>query len=353
MTDVTERDATEPRPATGKVTDMMSSDTAARGTVGGMIASSRPGLALPPMRFAAIWIAFVILMVLCALFLPHSVEFGTLMSIVPFAAFLAFAAMGQGVVLMAQGIDLSAPSIVAISCSVLLGVSGGSNDRLVLAIAVVLLTAAAIGAVNGILVAVLKLNALIVTLAIGSVVTGINLWYRQSLAAESKVPQALANFGSERLFGFPTSVWCAVLATALLTVLLRRTVVGRRFEAAGANPRAAYATGVEVMRYQAGAFVLAALLYGVMAILLAGFIRNPTQDVGVPYLLAPIAAAVLGGTSIGGGIGSMIAIAGAALFLVQLEQALKMIGLPTSYQLIIEGGAIAIGMWLSQFQGRR
>lgn len=337
----------------GEVNEMMSSGTAAGTNAANAVRpAARMPISLPSMRFGAIWVAFAILMAICAIFLPRSVQFGTLMSIVPFAAFLAFAAMGQGVVLMARGIDLSVPSIVAISCSVLLGVSGGSNDRLVLAIGAALLVAVVIGAVNGILVAVLKLNSLIVTLAIGSVVTGINLWYRQSLAAESKVPAALANFGSGRLLGFPTSVWLAVLATVLITILLRKTVVGRRFESAGANPQAAYATGVEVMRYQAGAFVLAALLYGIMAMLLAGFIRNPTQDVGAPYLLAPIAAAVLGGTSIGGGIGSMIAVAGAALFLVQLEQALKMIGLPTSYQMIIEGGAIALGMWLSQLQSR-
>jgi ribose transport system permease protein len=147
-------------------------------------------------------------------------------------------------------------------------------------------------------------------------------------------------------------VLLALVLVLVIAGLLRKTVLGRRFEAVGANPRAAYATGVEIMRYQAGAYVVAGALYGVMAVLLSGFIRNPTLEVGTPYLLAPIAAAVLGGTAISGGIGSMVAVAGAAIFLVQLDQSLKMVGMPTSWQLIIQGLAIAVGMWLSEARGK-
>ena len=81
---------------------------------------------------------------------------------------------------------------------------------------------------------------------------------------------------------------------------------------------------------------------------LSAFIRNPTLLVGDPYLLAPIAAAVLGGTAITGGIGSMVAVAGAALFLTHLGQILKMLGLSTAIQLIIQGIAIAVGMALAE-----
>jgi ribose transport system permease protein len=72
------------------------------------------------------------------------------------------------------------------------------------------------------------------------------------------------------------------------------------------------------------------------------------MKVGDPYLLAPIAASVLGGTAIGGGIGSMVAVAGAALFLTQLGQALKMLGLSTALQFVIYGGAIVLGMALAE-----
>jgi ribose transport system permease protein len=309
--------------------------------------SPRRQRAKPQTRFIAIWVALATLLVVGRVWLPQSVEASTLLSILPFAAFLACAAMGQAIVLMGRGIDLSPPAIIALSSTVLLGVSGGSDDRLWLAIALAVLAALAVGAVNGVLVALIKLNALIVTMSVGAITSGLTLWYRQSLAAESKVPRALANFGSAWFLGMPTSVWIIGSLTIAIVILMRKTVVGRKFEAVGANPRAAHATGIEVVRYQAGSFVVAALLYAVTAILLSAFIRNPTLEVGGPYLLGPIAAAVLGGTAIGGGIGNMFAVAGAAMFLIQLDHSLKMLGVPTSYQLVIQGAAIAVGMWLS------
>jgi ribose transport system permease protein len=222
-----------------------------------------------------------------------------------------------------------------------------------IAIAAALGGATLIGLVNGLLVAVLRLNALIVTLATGAITTGLTLFYRQGFAAEARVPEALAAWASRRVWGgIPVSALIALGVMALLTLLLRRTLVGRRFEAVGANPEAAYATGIEIMRYQAGAFALAGLLYGLVAVLLSGFIRNPTLEVGTAYLLAPIAAAVLGGTAISGGVGSMVAVTGAALFLVQLDQASKMMGLATSWQMVVQGVAIAAGMWLSEAAGR-
>lgn len=310
----------------------------------------RKGLALPrlPMRFVAIWIALGVLGVICAVLMPRSVAPATLQTVLPFAAFLAIAAMGQALVLMARSIDLSVPSIVALSSAVLLGVSHGSDERLGLAIAAALLAAVAIGAINAFFVAVLRMNGLVVTLATGAIVGGVTLWYRQGLAAEAKVPLGLAEFAGGHLGGVPVAAWFAVALMVVLTVALRKTLAGRRFEAVGANPRAAHACGIRTVRYQGGAFILAALLYGVLAVLLSGFIRNPTLEVGNPYLLAPIAAAVLGGTAISGGIGSMVAVFGASLFVMQLDQASKMMGLATSWQLIMQGVAIGAGMWLSE-----
>tara|TARA_R110000751_G_scaffold220432_1_gene323071 strand:+ start:6232 stop:7233 length:1002 start_codon:yes stop_codon:yes gene_type:complete len=305
------------------------------------------------MRFLAIWVALAAIMLLGALFLPRSIHLSSLQSIFPFAAFLAIAAMGQSLVIMARGIDLSVPAIVTLSSTVLLGVSGGSEGNVALAVIIAIAASVVVGLVNGFFIAVLRLNALIVTLAVGAIVGGLTLGYRQTLQAEATVPQALADFGGARLLGISNAFWIALLVTAIVTLVLRKTLIGRNFEAVGANPQAARTAGIEVMRYQVSAYVCAAVLYGIMGVLISGFIRNPTLEVGGPYLLAPIAAAVLGATSINGGIGSMFAVLGAALFLTQLGQQLRLMGLDTSYQMIIQGVAIAIGMWLSGFWERR
>jgi ribose transport system permease protein len=296
------------------------------------------------MRFAAIWIAMLGLIIFCAIVAPKSLLPSTVLAIIPLAAFLSMASVGEALVLMARGIDLSIPAVITMSSTILLGVSGGRDENVLKAVIIALAFAALIGVINGFLVAILKLNALIVTLAIAGVTSGATLWYRESLPQESHVPPGMAAWGDHRCLGLNVSVWVAVIIILALTVVLRKTTIGRRFSAVGANPRSAWIAGINVSAYQIASFAVAGLLYGVAAILLSAFIRNPTIRVGDPYLLAPIAAAVLGGTAITGGIGSMIAVGGACLFLTQLDQVMKMVGLSSALQFVIQGIAIALGM---------
>jgi ribose transport system permease protein len=305
------------------------------------------------MRFVAIWLALVALLLVSAVVAPRSLLPSSLAAVLPLAAFLAIAAMGEAIVLMSRGIDLSIPAIVTLSSTIILGFSRGRDADMLVAIVAALAFATAIGLINGLFVAALRLNALIVTLAVGAMTSGATLWYRESLPAESRVPPALADWGGSRLLGINASVWVAALLVAVLTLVLRKSTIGRRLSAVGANPRAAWIAGLNVTGYQIVAFASAGFLYGVVGILVSAFIRNPTLLVGDPYLLAPIAAAVLGGTAITGGIGSMLAVAGAALFLTQLGQLLKILGLSTAIQLIIQGVAIALGMALAESERLR
>lgn len=302
------------------------------------------------MRFLGIWIALGLLLIASAILVPRSLLPTSILAIIPFAAFLAITAMGEALVLMSRGIDLSIPAIVTLSSTLILGVSGGADAELLPAIAMALLISAAVGLLNGTLVALFKLNPLVVTLAVGTVLMGATIWYRESITQEARVPPMLADWGGSRLLQVNVSVWVAILVGALLTVVLRLTSRGRRFIAVGANPKAAWIAGIGVARYQIAAYAGAGLLYGIAGILLSAFIRNPTLDVGNAYLLAPIAAAVLGGTAITGGVGSMLAVGGAALFLTHLGQILVMMGLSTAVQFIIHGAAIAIGMALAGLQ---
>jgi ribose transport system permease protein len=298
-------------------------------------------------RFAAIWIAMLGLIVFCAIVAPRSLLPSTFLAIIPLAAFLAIAAIGETLVLMARGIDLSIPAVITLSSTIVLGFSGGHDEAILLAVCGALLFATLIGLINGILVAVFELNALIVTLAVGAITTGATLWYRDTLPQEARVPPGMADWGDARFLGINYAVWVVAALAILLDIVLRKTTIGRRFCAVGANPRAAWIAGINIAAYQTAAFAAAAFLYGVAGILVSAFIRNPTLKVGEPYLLAPIAAAVLGGTAMSGGIGSMVAVAGAALFLTQLAQMLQMLGLSSALQFVIEGLAIALGMALS------
>jgi hypothetical protein len=132
---------------------------------------------------------------------------------------------------------------VTLSSTVLLGFSGGRDADILPAILAALVFAVAIGLINGTLVAILKLNALIVTLAVGAITTGATLWYRESLPAESRVPEALADWGvhasraQRRRGGGAAGGGIEFRA---------ETTFGRRFAAVGANPRSAWVAGLDV-----------------------------------------------------------------------------------------------------------
>jgi ribose transport system permease protein len=139
-------------------------------------------------RFAAIWIAMLGLIVFCAIVAPRSLLPSTFLAIIPLAAFLAIAAIGETLVLMARGIDLSIPAVITLSSTIVLGFSGGQDEAILVAVCGALLLATLIGLINGVLVAVFELNALIVTLAVGAITTGATLWYRVTLPQEARVP---------------------------------------------------------------------------------------------------------------------------------------------------------------------
>ena len=115
----------------------------------------------------------------------------------------------------------------------------------------------------------------------------------------------------------------------------------------GANPLAAWIAGTRVNIYVIFAYVGASLLYGLAGILLAAFIRSPTLGLGLPYLLGPIAAVVIGGASLKGGLASAPSTWAAAFFLVVLSQMLRVLGLPSALQFVVFGAAIIGGMAVS------
>jgi ribose transport system permease protein len=201
-----------------------------------------------------------------------------------------------------------------------------------------------IGLVNGLLVGVLKLNALIVTLAVGQVVRGLAIDYAAGVANEASVPDRLSIWATTQFQGASWIFWLGIIVAIVLTLILRYTVIGRRFQSVGANPMAARLTGIHVNLYIVLAYVSAAMLYGLAGILLAGFIRSPTLGLGTAYLLAPIAAVVIGGASLTGGLANVPSTWAAAFFLTVLSQMLRVLGLSSALQFVAFGIAIAGGM---------
>jgi len=302
-------------------------------------------------RYMAIWLALVLLVLLAALSVPRILLPSSLSSVVPLAAFLAIAAMGQTLVIMTAGIDLSIPAVITMGGFMVLKVSGGADANLPVALAVALSVASAIGLTNGLLVTFFRLNPLVVTLAVGTVVTGVSYWFRGTLLPESRVPSVFATWASKKIFVFNSFSFVAFCLIVFFWFILNRTTVGRRFVAAGTNPNAAALVGIPVKRYQIGAYTVAGFLYGVTGVLLAAFVRSPGLDLGNPYLLSTVVVVVLGGAFLSGGPASMIATLGAAMFLIFLNHMLRAMGLPTSIQSVIQGVVLVCAMAIPNLRG--
>jgi ribose transport system permease protein len=298
--------------------------------------------------FIPVWLATGALLVIAEIIAPETLSADSLSSFVlPFTAFLAVAALGEMLVVMTGGIDLSIPGVIVLVANLVVGVSGSSNDKLAVAIVVCLAWSALIGLVNGLLIGVAGLNPLIVTLAVGQIVIGITVGYATTIANESAVPEALSSWVTRQYLGIDSLFWVGVAVTIALSVLLRYTRAGRRFQLVGANRRAAWISGVHVQGYIVFAYVAAGILYGGAGILLAGFIRSPSIDLGDPYLLGPIAAVVIAGASLTGGLASATSTWVAAFALTLLSQMLRVLNLSTAFQFVVFGAAIAAGMVIS------
>lgn len=316
-----------------------------------MIATRAPSSALTRFvvasRYMPVYIALLLLAVVAAIWVPATLSGVALAAIAPFGALLGLAALGQMLVIMTAGIDLSVPGTITISALIVAGVGQQSDDRLWLAIGTAIGVAALIGLVNGILIGGIKLNALIVTLAVGQVVLGLVSRYVLTFPVQSLVPPALVEWTSTRIWGLSPVFWAGAAVTILLAVALRYTTLGRRFQIVGANPVASNVVGVRVTLNQIMVYVIAAIFYSIAGILLAGILRNPGVNIASAYLLGPIAAVVIGGASLTGGLASPVSTFAAAMFLTGLNQMMRALGLPTSLQFVVFGLVIIGGMLVS------
>ena len=190
----------------------------------------------------------------------------------------------------------------------------------------------------------MRLNPIVATLGTNALLFGVVLWYTAGIPTTTTA--RLARVGGGTWLGSPAPVYFAVAATALVTAVVKLTPAGRRFEGVGANATAARMAGLPVQRHRAAAYLWAQLLYCLAAILHAGIVNQPTAYEGNNYLLPTVAAVVLGGTSLLGGRGNLVATALAALFLSQLDQFVLALGVSFATRTLVQAAALAVGVAL-------
>ena len=292
--------------------------------------------------FVTVFVSTLVLLIVCLIFAPSSVSLGALSGSLPFAAVIAIVGLGQLLVVQQGGFDLSLPGAVSLAVVVSTHYPQQDNALLPMAVLIGLCFAVVAGLINGLLVSIFKLNAIIATIGVNA------LLYGAVFAVSGGVPSItttlLAEIAGGTQLGIPNSVLFAIAALIVVAFILKKTVMGRRFEAIGANPLAARAVGLQIQRHQIMAYVFAQLLYCMAGILISGITREPTAFQGDTLLLPSVAVVVLGGTSLLGGRGYPISTVIAAFFLNQLSQFALAVGVPYSAQTIIQALALGFGI---------
>lgn len=290
---------------------------------------------------AAAAVAFVLL----AVVVPGFYSVTNLDNVGQLVATLGAVAVGQLLVMLAGGIDLSVGATTGITLVAIATVSGGSDDRLPLAIAVCVAIGIAIGLINAALVVLRRVPPFVATLGTMILIQGVvTAWSGGALQGD--VPSALRKVSTVNVG--PVSLALAIfVALAVATAwLLTRSSFGRRLYAVGLNDRASGYAGIRVGAVRAATYVLSALAAVVAGLLLAGYVGYVDQYAGQDLHLQSIAAAVVGGVSLLGGRGTVVgAVLGAALMTIVLDVGL-LEGLSGQTQSLLTGAVLLVAAFI-------
>jgi ribose transport system permease protein len=259
------------------------------------------------------------------------------------AGVLAIAAFGQALIVMTGAIDLSISAIVSVGAGIVVHYAADTNVWVLVLVS--LCVCVLLSLVNGVLIVILGLNALIVTLATVGILIGlIQLWTGVALSSTGRTPQTLVDIAQSDVLNINAVFIAAVIIAVALATFLNKTRLGKSIGLAGSNPRAAHMLGIRVKAVKLMAFAFAGLLYGAAGVLLAGFVGSPDVLSGNAYQLLAITVAGVAGLLFTGGPGSISSVVSACLFLVLLDQVLSVQGMSSGTRVVVQGLVLAVAV---------
>ncbi|MEK1898425.1 MAG: ABC transporter permease [Rhizobium sp.] len=262
------------------------------------------------------------------------------------ASFLGVIATGMMAVILLGQIDLSVPWVVTTGAMMACAATAYGTTGAVLAIPFGILCGAAIGLVNGIAVAYLRIPSMIITLATNAVAQGLMVVYTGGFSPQDSASAAMRFLATGYAIpGLPNGVLVWLAVGLLAVFLLTRTTFGRALYAIGNRERAAYMSGINTRRITLLAFIMSGGLSALGGVLLAGYASKASQSMGDAYLLPSIAAVVLGGTHVLGGKGSYLGTVAGVILITLLQSILSVMQIEEAGRQLIYG-AVIIGMLL-------
>jgi ribose transport system permease protein len=294
-------------------------------------------------------VAFLAVATIASLATPRFLMPANLSNVSLQVATVAVVSIGATLVILTGGIDLSPGSTVALVTCTLAILVKKMGLPLPVGIGLVLLLGIVCGAINGFLSTYGRIPSFIVTLATMSIYRGVAFLITKGTPIFSVSPYLEPLFYG-KLFGIPLPFYYVVILYSLGALFLRNTIQGRAIYAVGGNESAARLTGIAVNQSRMIAFVLAGLTAAIGGVLLTAWLNSGSPNYGAELGLQSIAAAVIGGASLVGGYGSMIATLFGALTVAIVQNGLNLLAVPASWQEITLGCVIVLAVGLDMWK---
>jgi len=313
----------------------------------------------PLLRREAILAIFVVIFVLCAIFVPSFFTARNIVNILKQSAIIGIVVAGVTITVIAGNVDLSVGSIVSFAAVIALTYTHADLTQtnismtvqegrplLVLSFTLPFLVGAAVGLVNGLVISRFGANSVIITLGALSAVRGGALLFAGGKVIYGVHNPVFTALGGAQLFTIPVYVFLFVGLSILLELLLRRTTFGRHVYLLGTNPKAAVIAGVPVARVQMLTFVLSGLMAAFAAMVLVARLNTASGLIGNGWEFDAVTAVVIGGTSLLGGRGSVIKSLQGTLLITMIINAMVLLNIPSSYQYVAKALIIVAAVYI-------
>ncbi len=264
----------------------------------------------------------------------------------------AVVALGMTYVILLRGIDLSVGAIMAMVGIITTGLISRQGLPLPLALLIGLALGTGAGFINGLITTKAKIPAFIVTLGMAYVTRGIGLVYSDGKPIYLQ-NETFNKIGNEQIWIIPLPIIYMVIVFAILFIVLNYTKFGRRVYAAGGNPEAAKFSGINVDRVQIIAYCVTGFLAAVGGIMVAARLYSGQPTIGVNAELDAIAAVILGGTMLSGGVGTLGGTLIGALIIGVVNNGLNLLGVSPYWQYIAKGVVILLAVYADAFKKRK
>lgn len=298
-----------------------------------------------------IGIAIVVLFVLLSVSSPHFLEVNNLLNILLQVSISTIIAVGMTFVILTSGIDLSVGPVTAFS-SVIIGLTLHLNIGIGVPVITGVVVGGLLGLLNGVLIAKLKVPAFIATLGMMSVARGAALFITNGQTIHM-FPSEFRFLSAGNIATIPIPVIYAIVVVAVASFILNYTQFGRYIYAIGGNKEAARLSGINTKAVEIWAYIISGITCGIGAVILTGRLNAAQPIAGIGYELDAIAAVIIGGTSLNGGVGSVSGTLMGAILIGMLRNGLNLLNVSPFLQQVVIGSVIVGAVFFDQYRRER